>query len=115
LFLTVFNDYFFSAIYLYNLLLTTTVDQRVRVSYLDYTRQRVRKSVYSLAQTNHKPCLTWASKYMERNLLLAFHQAVRSGLARGSAYFLAHKVRHIFDPTAGGVDSWLVRPAVAND
>ena len=47
--------------------------------------------------------------------MLAFHQAVRSGLARGSAYFLAHKVRHIFDPTAGGVDSWLVRPAVAND
>jgi len=52
---------------------------------------------------------------MERNLLLAFHQAVRSGLARGSPYFLAHKVRHTFDPTAGGVDSWLVRPAVAND
>jgi hypothetical protein len=85
------------------------------VSYLDYTRQRVRKSVCSLAQTNHKPCLTCASKYMQRNLLLAFHEAVRSGLARGSAYFLAHEVRHIFDPTAGGVDSWLVSPAVAND
>jgi hypothetical protein len=62
------------------------------------------------AQTNHELCLTWPNKCLKRDLLRAFHQAVRFGLTASSLNLVAHKVRR----AVAGVDTWSVRRAVTS-